>query len=55
MPPAPEPLRPVFKLTPHRMELNSGESIDVTLEGCVDMCVLTEFTCILRLQVFLLL
>ena len=35
-PPPPELPQPVFKLTPQRMELNPGESVDIHLEGCVD-------------------
>jgi hypothetical protein len=35
VPPPVQPA-PVFKLTPQRMELNPGESVDIHLEGCVD-------------------
>ena len=35
-PPPPEPPKPVFTLTPQRLELNPGDSADVLLEGYVD-------------------
>ena len=35
-PPEPEPPKPVFTLTPQRMELGPGESCEVELKGCVD-------------------
>lgn len=35
-PPPPDPAKPIFKLTPQRLELNPGESMDVLLEGYVE-------------------
>jgi len=34
-----EPLRPVFQITPQRLELSSGETAEIVLEGISDMCV----------------
>ena len=36
--------KPVFGLTPHRMDLNPGKSLNVILEGNVDTYVHTTFS-----------
>ncbi|XP_041375521.1 hydrocephalus-inducing protein homolog [Gigantopelta aegis] len=35
-PPPSEPLMPVFKLNPNRMDLPPGQSVEMNIEGCVD-------------------
>ena len=35
--------KPVFSITPHRLEMNPGDSVDVVLEGTSDMLVLVCF------------